>query len=243
MTTDTCFILLRETKEHLNSSKMLMPMRKHDVSWLKYVIVLGLTIVVFLFGILLGNFFTEKKFENVESIEDNLRIQTAGAELQYLLLLQEPCKYINSTPLAEELYNVGERLDYMEAQRGETDTDVLRLKNTYSLLELRDWLFILKTNEQCRTDFVPALYFYSNAGDCPQCKEQGYTLTYLRKKYPSLRVYAFDMNVENPALDTVKRIYGITETPTLIIGNETYGFTTIGEMEEILVPYNLTRVE
>jgi hypothetical protein len=218
-------------------------MRKNEVSWLKYLLVLGLTLVVFLFGILLGNFFTEQKFENVESIEENLRIQTAGAELQYMLLLQEPCKYINSTPIAEELYMLGERLDYMEAQRGETDADVLRLKSRYSLLELRDWLFILKTNEQCRANNVPVLYFYSNAGDCPQCKEQGYTLTYLRRKYPELRVYAFDVNVDNPALDTVKRIYGVNSTPTLAIFNETYGFMDIDQLQALLEPYNLTAVE
>lgn len=210
-------------------------MRKKEISWLKYVLVLALTIVVFLFGILLGNYFTDKKFESVDRIEENLRLQTAGAELQYLLLLEQPCKYINNTPLADELYRIGERVDYMEAQRGENDPDVLRLKNTYSLLELRDWLLTIRTNEECGISQVPVLYFYSNAGDCPQCQEQGYTLTYLRREYPHLRVYAFDVNVENPALDTVKRIHGITETPTIVIGNQTLGFTTLEEFEMLLV--------
>jgi len=77
--------------------------------------------------------------------------------------------------LAEDLYQISERLDYMESQRGDEDADVLRLKNTYSLLELRDWLFILKTNQECKTNQLPVLYFYSNQGDCPRCKEQGYT--------------------------------------------------------------------
>lgn len=215
-------------------------MRKHETSRLKYVLVFGLTVLVFLFGVLLGNYFTEKKFANVDEIEDNLRIQTSGAELQYLLLLQEPCKYINSTPLADELYRISERLDFMESQRGADDPDVLRLKNTYSLLEVRHWLFTLKTNEQCHTNQVPILYFYSNQGDCPDCKEQGYTLTYLRRKYPDVRVYAFDMTVQNPAIDTIKAIHNIDAPPKLVLPNETLGFTGIDEMEKVLQSYNLT---
>ena len=218
-------------------------MRKHDVSLFKYGLVFCLTIVVFLFGVLLGNYFTERKFDSINSIEDNLRIQTAGAELQYLLLIQQPCKYINSTPLTDDLYRISERLDYMESQRGENDVDVLRLKNTYSLLQLRHWLFTLKTNEQCKTNQVPVLYFYSNSGDCPQCKEQGYTLTYLRKHYPDLRVYSFDVNVKNPALDTLKQVHQITATPTLILPDRTLGFTTIDEMRTALASHNLTAIE
>jgi hypothetical protein len=215
-------------------------MRKHEVSVLKYFLVLGLTIIVFLFGVLLGNYFTERKIESLQGIEDNLRIQTEGAELQYLLLLQEPCKYINNTPLADELYSISERLDFMEAQRGEQDTEVLRLKNTYSLLELRHWLFTLRTNEQCRMNQIPILYFYSNQGDCPTCKEQGYTLTYLRKKYPELRVYSFDVSLTNPALDTIKKIYAVNSTPTIILPTERLGFTSVAELEDRLRQYNLT---
>lgn len=214
------------------------------MSRLRYVLVLGMTIIVFLFGVLLGNYFTEQKFASIQSIENNLRIQTAGAELQYQLLLQEPCKYINSTPLADELYSISERLDYMESQRGEKDEDVLHLKNTYSLLELRHWLFTLKTNEECNTNQVPVLYFYSNEGDCPKCKEQGYTLTYLRKKYPDLRIYSFDMALSNPALDTMKRIHGVEATPTIVLPKHTLGFTEIDDFEGVLLKeYGLTPIE
>jgi hypothetical protein len=216
-------------------------MRKHQVSKAKYLLVFGLTVVVFLFGVLLGNYFTERKFENVGNIEDNLRIQTQGAELQYLLLLQSPCKYINSTPLTNELYTISEKLDFMESQRGDSDPDVLRLKNEYSLLELRHWLFILKTNEQCGTNQVPILFFYSNQGDCPQCKEQGYTLTYLRNKYPDLRVYSFDITLQNPALDTIKGIHNINSTPLLILPDRTLGFSSIETLEQILHGYGLSQ--
>jgi glutaredoxin len=210
-------------------------MRKHETSTLKYVLVFGFTVIIFLFGVLLGNYFTERKFESINGIEETLRTQTQGAELQYLLLIQEPCRQVNSTPLADELYRISERLDYMESQRGENDADVQQLKNTYSLLELRHWLLVLKTNEQCKTNQVPVLFFYSNSGDCPKCKEQGYTLTYLRKKYPDLRIYSFDTRTQNPALDTVKRMHDVTDAPVIILPDRRLGFTSLDDMEAILV--------
>lgn len=216
-------------------------MRKRDVRKLTYGLVFTLTLLVFLFGLLLGNYLTERKMETVREIEDNLRVQTAGAELQYLLLLQEPCKYINSTPLTQELYDISEKVDYMETQRGSTDSGVQRLKNQYSILQIRHWLFTLRTNEQCELNQIPVIYFYSNE-DCPRCKEQGYTLTYLRKKYPDMRVYAFDIATENPALDTVKNIHDLNETPTLIFPEHRFGFMGVEELETLIVEeYNLTQ--
>lgn len=216
-------------------------MRKHDVPKLRYVLIGALTIITFLFGLLLGNYLTEQKLRSVTEIEENLRIQTAGAELQFLILLQEPCDHINSTPLAEDLYDISEKLDFMEAQRGENNEDVRRLKNAYSLLQIRHWLFTQNTNVQCELSDVPVLYFYSNQGDCPQCKEQGYTLTYLRRKYPQMKVYAFDITTTNPALDTIKRIYNIEETPVLLFPDDRRQFSTIDEIETLLTEkYNLT---
>jgi hypothetical protein len=215
-------------------------MRKHETSILKYALVFGFTMIVFLFGMLLGNYFTQQKIENINMIEENLQLQTQGAELQYLLVLEQPCKYINSTPLTNELYSISEKLDYMESQRGESDPDVLRLKNTYSLLQLRHWIFTLKTNKECKLNNVPIMFFYSNTGDCPSCKEQGYTLTYLRRKYPDLRVYAFDISTDNPAMETIRSIHKINTTPMLVFPDRTLGFTTLEELEEILNQYNLT---
>jgi hypothetical protein len=218
-------------------------MRKHDSYRVKYVVIFVITVIIFLFGVLLGNYFTERKFEQVQEIENNLRLQTAGAELQYLLLLEQPCRYINSTPLTDELYRISERLGFMESQRGENDPAVLSLKKEYSLLELRHWLFTIKTNQQCNLNQVPIIYFYSNSGDCPRCKEQGYVLTYLRKKYPDLRVYSFDITTENPALDTIKTIHGIDSVPSMILPDKVVGFTPLDELEFVVQEYNLTAVE
>jgi hypothetical protein len=58
-------------------------------------------------------------------------------------------------------------------------------------------------SQKCKTKPVYVLYFYSNAGDCPECSRAGDVLTYLRQTYPSLRVYSFDYNLDLSALQTL----------------------------------------
>jgi glutaredoxin len=214
---------------------------KRDSQLLKHVLVLGFTIIIFLFGMLLGNYFTQTKVANINDLEDSLRVQTQGAELQYEILTREPCRYANGTPLAEDLYSIGERVDFMESQLGEDDTAVLHLKNTYSILQIRHWLFTQQTNEKCGTNQVPVLFFYGNGDDCPRCREQGYILTHLRRDYPELRVYAFDIRTTNPALDTIKRIYEVENVPMIILPNQTLGYTDIDTFATLLSAYNLTQ--
>ena len=77
-------------------------------------------------------------------------------------------------------------------------------KSNTRLLEIKDYLLL----EEIATKvphFNPVfiLYFYSNAGDCPQCSQEGDVLTYLRGEYPDLRVYSFDYNLDLSALHTL----------------------------------------
>ena len=61
------------------------------------------------------------------------------------------------------------------------------------------------------------LYFYSNKEDCNDCEQQGYVLSYIKKKYPSVRVYSFDINIENQAIDIIKENYDINIAPSVVI--------------------------
>jgi len=206
-----------------------------EVDRMKYFAVFLLTVIIFSSGVLLGAHLTNKKVGTLADIEATLRLQTLGAEVQYEILIGNPCQFVNSTPLAEDLYELSEKLDYLESLLGEDNENVKRLKEQYSLLEVRHWLYIRKTNTECGTNNTAILYFYSNEGDCPKCEEQGYVLTYLRKKHPNLRVYSFDVNLDNAAINTIKNIYEVKAAPTVIIGAIVYPqFMTRTAMEESL---------
>ena len=199
-----------------------------------YIAAFAITTLVFIVGILIGNQFTATKLNQIEGLQQELNARTIGAELQTLLLTQFPCTSFNST-LTEELFDVGTKLDYMENQLGKNNKEVLSLKEYYSLLEIRHWLLLRLAKERCGTDYNLVLYFYSNLGDCPDCDQQGSVLSTLHKKYPGVNIYSFDINLPNPALQTVKRIFGVKQAPTTIANTKVMqGIRDKNELEAVL---------
>jgi len=210
-------------------------MQRREISKTKYLAVFATTTLIFVIGVFIGHEVTIMKLNTIDDLEQNMKVDTMAIELQYLLIAEDPCSYINATPLTEELYGIGTKLDYMENQLGESNPSVLRIKEYYSLLEVRHWLYMKKVNKECNKNSALILYFYSNEGDCPTCKEQGFVLNYLHTKYPSMNIYSFDTNIKDIALDTIKQDYGIKkETPILIINDKVYvGFMSSKDIEKL----------
>lgn len=204
--------------------------------------VFSITTLIFIVGIILGNYFSSQKMKQIDYIGQDLKTDTVAMELQYELMADNPCENINNTLLADELYEMASKLDYMENRLGEKNRDVIEMKEYYSLLELRHWLFMKKTNQECNQTSALVLYFYTNENDCDKCKEQGFILTWARKNYPDVYVYAFDYTIENVALDTIKRLYSVTGTPAVVIDKDTYNkFMSKSEIESVLINKGLEK--
>ena len=199
-------------------------MKRRKIDGNKFLAAASISLLIFLAGILLGSMISAEKVSDINDLAQQLQLNTLGAELQFRLISEQPCQFINSSELAEELYAIGSRLDFMESELGQDDPQVLGLKEYYHLLEIRHWLFLKQSKEKCgdKTDLI--LYFYSNKGDCPKCEAQGNVLTFMRKKYSDISVYSFDSNIDNPALNTIKAQYGLDDTnlPILVINGEVY---------------------
>ena len=88
------------------------------------------------------------------------------------------------------------------------------------------------------------IYFYSNTGACPDCQKEGYVLTRMKEKYPELRVYSFDYNLQLSAVDSLKAIYRVKSAlPALVIEDNTYtGYKSIEDLEALL-PDTLKEVD
>lgn len=201
----------------------------------KYVTVFAITTLIFIVGILVGNYFSSQKLNQIDELGATLKTDTLAMELQYELVAENPCEYINSTPLAEELYEMSSKLDYMENRMGEGDQNVQDLKSYYSLLEIQHWLFMKKTNKECAQNSSLILFFYKNEDDCPQCKEQGFILTWMRRNYDDIYIYSFDYNLQNAAIDTLKSIYKVESTPAVVVDKDTYNrFMTKKELQDIM---------
>jgi hypothetical protein len=159
-----------------------------------------------------------------------------SSETQFDILKQSSCSQLDDSILADELDALGNKLNYMEGQIGSTNSEVIRLKKYYSVLQIKDYLLISNYGKECNTKNVSIVYFYSNK--CQDCNNQGYVLTYLRDKYPGLRTYSFDFDIDLSAVKTLISLNKIPTTlPALIINNKTYnGFMPTEEVEKIIKP-------
>jgi len=180
------------------------------------------------------DYLNRARITELSTIEDQISIDTLSLDTQFSLLETAPCdSAASSTTLTGKLADLGNRLSYAENQLGTDNPQVLRLKQQYSLLEIRDYLITKQLAVACGTKPVSVLYFYSNVGDCADCDKAGYALSYLHNTYPKLRVYSFDYNLDLGALQTLIAIEKVEKTlPAFIVnGKHSYGFTSLADLE------------
>lgn len=199
-------------------------------------IALGITLVLVGTIAYSVNYLNRARITELSAIEDQLSIDILSLDTQFSLLEAAPCdSNASSTTLTSELANMGNRLSYAEGQLGSDNAQVIRLKEQYSLLEIRDYLITNELAAACGVKKpVTVLYFYSNAGDCSDCDKAGYALSYLRDTYPSLRVYSFDYNLDLGALKTFITINKVERSlPAFVVnGKHSYGFTSLADLEK-----------
>lgn len=203
----------------------------------KYMLAFVITALVFFGALLISNRFSQKRIEEIKSIENNIALDILASETQFALLKESSCKAVDHrTAFSEELNNLAQKLSYMEENLGEGSKEVLDLKKYYSLLQVKDYLLVGKINEKCGIKPITIIYFYSNTGDCDDCKREGYVLTKLREEFPELRIYAFDYNLDLSVVKTMKSLYGIKNTlPAVVIWDEAYyGFKSPEDIEKII---------
>lgn len=209
----------------------------HTFDIKKYVFVFLITGFIFMTALALSNYFADKRLEGIRSIEQKIAADIQSSEIQYALLAEASCKDVSASFLSEELGTLADRLAYTEDNLGKDNAQVLELKRSYSLLQIKDYLLSKRVAEKCGTQPAFIIYVYSNEDDCPRCEETGHILTELREQYPSLRVYSFDSNLELSAIRTLLSIYKIKDDnlPALVINGTTYtGFRPKEELVRLL---------
>jgi len=209
----------------------------NGMNWQKYIFALLITSGIFFTAFFVSNYFNEKRIEEIQSIENKIAVDILSIETQFDLLEELSCENIaESSTLFNELDSLGKRLSYTEAELGADNAEVLKLKRSYSLLEIKDYLLMKKIAEKCSLNPIFIFYFYSNEGDCDDCTREGHVLTRLKQQNPELRVYSFDYNLDLSALKTLITINEVEDKlPALVIENEVYyGFQNVDDIEKIL---------
>jgi hypothetical protein len=204
------------------------------MSWQKYVIAFLITAAIFATAFYATSRLDQVRIADIRMTESQVSLDILSNETQYDLLSELSCSEISQNPgLSDELNTLASQLSYAEQNLGTTNPEVVSLKEQYSLLEIKDYILMQKISVKCGVHPVFILYFYSNTGNCPDCAAAGDVLTYLRTTYPSLRVYAFDYNLDTPALRTLISLRSVKQNlPAYIIDSRSpiYGLKTADEL-------------
>ncbi len=215
---------------------MVEPKRK--ISKNKYLLAFFISSSIFIIGILVGALITNAKYSSLDLAMQDIRAQILSLETQYAIAENNPCSFVNFEDLSKELYFMGDSITLLEGQVGKTNNRVLELVKYYSILEIKHYLFLKSVNEKCDKNYRLVLFFYSNDEDkCGSCGQQGYILSFLRKKYPNLNihVYSFNSDIDSPAVETLKHYYNITLVPSIVINENTYsGYSDVEFIESTL---------
>ena len=209
-------------------------MHKHEPNdWKRYIIVLFITSAIFISGLWFSNYLNNKKINQLKSIESTISLDLMSSETQFDLLQELSCKDISTTVLSSELNSLADKISYSENNIGIENVDVITLKKSYSLLEIKDYLLMKRITERCGQKSIFILYFYKN-DNCDDCTKQGYILTSLKEKYPNLRVYSFDYNLDISAIRAMVSIYKVPDNlPAIVINGKVYsGLKTVEEIEK-----------
>lgn len=199
-----------------------------------------LTILIFLLGVILGNFLAKIKLNELRNTADSLTNMLVGLELKEKIIEEEGICNFKEDFLSEERSSMGRKLGYLEKKFGKNDPDVLVEKETYQLIEIRTLLLVEKTKESCNNNLSIVLFFYTNdekdkKGNVDRCLLQGEALDTISRKYQEVNIFSFDINTNNPAINALKQKYGVSIAPTVIINGEKYeGLKTSYEIEKLL---------
>lgn len=207
-------------------------MKKEDT--MRYIVVFIITLALFLTTLALSSFLSSRKLSNIKSIQESVAIDIMSSETQFQLLQELSCKDVAANTLSDTLNELAEKISYSE-QNIRDKSQVTELKRYYSLLQIKDYLLMQKIKAKCGTTVVPIFYFYTTAENCSECIKQSAVLTELRKKYPEVRIYSFDYNLDLTALQSLIKIFKVEDTklPALVMNEKLYtGFKTTEDIEK-----------
>lgn len=204
--------------------------------WIRYIVVLFITLTLFLTAVWLSSFVNDRKLSDIKAVQDKVSIDIMSSETQFQLLQGFSCKDVSAATLSSELNNLAEKISYSEQNINKKD-EVKDLKKYYTLLQIKDYLIMQKIKEKCNVPVVPIFYFYTTSENCANCVKESAVLSKLRDEYPELRVYSFDYNLDLSALQTLIKIFKVkdTELPAIYMNDTLHtGFQDENDIKSAL---------
>lgn len=206
------------------------------MNWRRYLATFFITVILFVVAFYLSGKFANERINEVKIIQDKIATDILSTETRFVLLGSSSCRHLQSNDIFEadlnkELSEMAKKVKFMENQLGSDDERVYLIKDQYSLLQIKDYILKKQLREKCGEKFTSILYFHSL--DCPKCKEQSIVLDEIHSRYPDIRIYWFEYESRNPAMETLVSMFSVKNTPAIVINDEKYeGFQSIEDIEK-----------
>jgi hypothetical protein len=195
------------------------------INYKKFLMIsIGLSIIIFTAGLLLGISLDDTKVNDlVLNLNQNeLNTESYSIEKDFSEVFGGDICILSSPrikSLSEELGKIGRLLTQYESTKIVEESEFTYLKRKYFLLELKAYSLFTSLKKKCNYNYTNILFFYDK--DDKISSRQGYILDTFVKLNPNTNVFSFDRNFkEDPTFETLKLHYNITNSPTLIINNE-----------------------
>jgi len=196
-------------------------MEQRDIqSKKRYVVSFFVACLIFL--IIFGVSYSLSYFElqRVSYLQDSSAYQIFEDKLIADFFNEDNCNLSLFSKISQDLNFHGRIMDDLEKKFGKGDKDILFRKNFYSLVEVEHFDFVNEFNLRCNASFIPLLFFYSNEPSKVEDSEfVGGLISSISSKNSKVMVYSFDINLESDIVKRLKLKYNITESPTVIVGN------------------------
>lgn len=204
-----------------------------------YITAFLISVFLFITGIMIGYRIQKSVYDKTEEKINSLQNKMEDIQLQYIYLNildnKTDCEFgsILLDETTKELWDISKELTSEKSSIPKEDMQNIEKK--YFLLSAKAWILNSYINRNCEQDSIPILYFYSVKNR--DCEIQGKILDDLQDSEFKNKIRVFVMNIESEEkiVQTIKKTYNITVTPTLIINEKKYErLTEKNTLEQIL---------
>lgn len=190
---------------------------------------LALTLIILIIGFSMGFYVEFSRTNKIIDSYNNNEIKALDLKLQnyyYQIMNLQACEsaIAQNFIFADELYNEGLNIEkYLEYNQ--LSEDIVREKRRYSLLKMELWLNSILLKEKCDMPFDTVVYIFAHDPQSNYVVNQQKIISNVLKSVKEekgnkivLIPLAGDMNLG--AVELQKRIYNITELPSIIINEK-----------------------
>lgn len=209
----------------------------------RHITALLITVLIFVIGLLIGLNLTNERIKLSENFARTQKADYDSLQLQLLYLEKGSCPVLEKT-LEQNINDLENQRSKVEDYLKDSSRDEFKLlEREYMLSELRYWLLAKEAKENCNSDTVSILYFYSDIeGECDDCSAQGIILSYLKEKFKDrLLIFSIDINVDDSLLSILKNTEGINKLPSILLEKDKYeGLRETEELEALICAHYKT---